>query len=72
MKIKIIDVADPLWLETLIKLRHDIYHLPEYLLLEANSIQAVTEDIIIIDHYKIFLIPYLLRGCDIDINIELT
>ncbi|MFN5891788.1 MAG: hypothetical protein ACK45Z_04030 [Dolichospermum sp.] len=72
MKIKIIDVADPLWLETLIKLRHDIYHLPEYSLLEANRIQAVPEAIIISDHDKIFFIPYLLRSCDIGINGELT
>ena len=72
MRIKIIDVADPLWLETLIKLRHDIYHLPEYSLLEANRIQAVPEAIIISDHDKIFFIPYLLRSCDIDINRELT
>ncbi|MDB9536268.1 GNAT family N-acetyltransferase [Dolichospermum planctonicum CS-1226] len=72
MKIKIIDLADPLWLETLIKLRHDIYHLPEYLLLEANRIQAVPEAIIISDHDKIFFMVYLLRPCDVDINREST
>lgn len=54
MKIKIIDVTNPLWLETLIKLRHDIYHFPEYLLLEAQRIQAVPEAIIISDHDKYF------------------
>jgi hypothetical protein len=35
MKIQVIGLSDSLWLETLQKLRQDIYHLPEYLYLES-------------------------------------
>jgi len=30
MNVQIIDLLNPLWQETLQKLRHDTYHLPEY------------------------------------------
>jgi hypothetical protein len=64
MDIKIIDLANPLWLETLKCLSHDVYHLPAYVYLEAKRIQAIPEAILIEDGEKIFFLPYLLRRCD--------
>jgi hypothetical protein len=64
MKIQVINLSDSLWLETLEKLRHDIYHLPEYLYLESVRYNAVAEAILIAEDDKIFFLPYLLRPCD--------
>ncbi|KAF3891353.1 GNAT family N-acetyltransferase [Tolypothrix bouteillei] len=64
MNIQIIDVSNPLWSDTLQNLRHDFYHLPEYVALEAKRMKAVAEAIFIQDDDKIFFLPYLLRRCD--------
>jgi Acetyltransferase (GNAT) domain len=64
MNIKIIDLTDNLWLEKLSKLRHDIYHLPDYIYLESLRNKAAAEAIVIAEDDKIFFIPYLLRPCD--------
>ena len=64
MKIQVIGWSDCLWLETREKLRHDIYHLPDYLYLESVRYNAVTEAILIAEDDKIFFLPYLLRRCD--------
>lgn len=64
MNIRVINLSDSLWLETLEKLRHDIYHLPEYLYLESVRYNAVAEAILIAEDDKIFFLPYLLRRCD--------
>jgi hypothetical protein len=64
MKLQVIDVSNPLWSETLHNLRHDFYHLPEYVALEAKRIRAVPEAILIQDGEKVLFLPYLLRRCD--------
>ncbi|MEI6442544.1 MAG: GNAT family N-acetyltransferase [Nostocales cyanobacterium ELA583] len=64
MNTQIIDIADPLWTETLAQLHHDIYHLPEYVNLEATRTQSLPEAILITEGEKIFFLPYLLRCCD--------
>ncbi|MEC4812923.1 MAG: GNAT family N-acetyltransferase [Scytonema sp. PMC 1069.18] len=64
MKLQVIDVSNPLWSETLQNLRHDFYHRPEYVALEAKRIRAVAEAILIQDGEKVFFLPYLLRRCD--------
>jgi hypothetical protein len=64
MNIQVIGLSDSLWLETLQKLRHDIYHLPEYLYLESVRNNALAEAILIAEDDKIFFLPYLLRRCD--------
>ncbi len=61
MNIHIIDLSNPLWLKTLQKLRHDIYHLPEYVDLEARRTKTTPEAILIVDDDKLFFVPYLLR-----------
>lgn len=64
MNIQLIDLENPLWLETLEKLDYDIYHLPQYVYLESKRTNSVPEAILIVDHEKIFFLPYLLRRCD--------
>ncbi|MEG4320533.1 MULTISPECIES: hypothetical protein [unclassified Microcoleus] len=63
MQIQVIGLSDSLWLETLQKIRHDIYHLPEYLYLESIRNNALAEAIVIAEDDKIFFIPYFLRPC---------
>ncbi len=64
MNTQIIDLTDNLWTETLSKLRHDFYHLPEYVNLEAKRTQAITEAVLITDNEKIIFLPYLRRHCN--------
>ncbi|MBD2184930.1 GNAT family N-acetyltransferase [Planktothrix sp. FACHB-1355] len=64
MNTQIIDLTDNLWLETLAKLWHDIYHLPEYVYLESLRNKAAAEAILIFEDDKIFFLPYLWRRCD--------
>jgi len=64
MKTQFIDLSSPLWLQTLENLRHDFYHLPGYVDLEAKRIEATAEAILITDDNKIFFLPYLLRNCN--------
>jgi len=63
IKTQIFASSNPLWQETLQQLRHDIYHLPEYLELEAKRTQSIPEAILIVEDKKIFFLPYLLRQC---------
>ncbi len=69
MNLQVIDWQNPLWMQTLQKLRHDVYHLPEYLYLEAKRTETIPEAFLIVDGEKIFFVPYLLRRCD-DISQE--
>lgn len=64
MDSKNIDFLSPLWAETLNQLRHDIYHLADYVTLESRRNQGIPEAIVIADGDKIFFVPYLLRQCD--------
>ncbi|NJR59172.1 MAG: GNAT family N-acetyltransferase [Cyanobacteria bacterium CRU_2_1] len=63
MNFQVIDPSDSLWREILHTLRHDFYHLPEYLTLEATRFAAVPEAVLISDREAIFFAPYLLRPC---------
>ncbi len=64
MNIQLLELSNPLWLQILQKVRHDIYHLPEYVDLEAIRTNATPEAILIFEEDKIFFVPYLLRRCD--------
>jgi Acetyltransferase (GNAT) domain len=68
---KSLDIKNPLWMETLQNIRHDVYQLPEYLVLEAIRTKAVPEAILISEGDKIFFVPYLLRNCNDIISDEL-
>lgn len=63
MSLELISLENPLWLQTLQKLRHDIYHLPEYVALESSRIKATPEAIAVIENEKILFVLYLLRKC---------
>jgi hypothetical protein len=63
MKLQIIDPTDPAWMDALHQLRHDFYHLPDYVGLEASRMHAVAEAVLIQDGEAIFFLPYLLRRC---------
>ena len=64
MDSQIVSIKDRTWTEVLGKVRHDMYHLPEYLSLEANRLQAIPEAILISEGEKIFFLPYLIRNCE--------
>lgn len=64
MNLQVIDLQNPLWGQTLQKLRHDTYHLPEYVYIESRRTQTTPEAFLIVDDEKIFFIPYLLRKCN--------
>lgn len=64
MLIRIIGYDDPLFLQTLRSLRHDVYHLPQYLFIESRRTGAIPEAFLIVDGEKIFFLPYLVRKCD--------
>jgi hypothetical protein len=64
MDISIIDTCSQLWLEILNKLRHDVYHLPEYFNLEASRTKTIPEACLIREDEKFFFAPYLLRKCN--------
>jgi hypothetical protein len=63
MKSEIIDCQNSLWTEALAHLRHDVYHLPEYLELEAIRNNSTPEAFLIVDEDRIFFVPYLVRSC---------
>lgn len=71
MNLQVINLENPLWLQILQTLRHDIYHLPEYMALEARRIKATPEAILIADNENIFFLPYLLRHCNEIVDGEL-
>ncbi len=64
MKTKIIYLSNPLWLETLNKLRYDFYHLPQFVYLESQRTNTTPQAILISEGEKIFCLPYLIRRCD--------
>lgn len=61
--IEILNIEHPLWLTTLDKLSHDVYHLPDYVALDAKRTQTIPEAFLLEDGDKIFFAPYLLRSC---------
>jgi hypothetical protein len=64
MEIQIIDCQNNLWLQVLQKLRHDVYHLPEYVYLESCRTKTTAEAFLLVDEDRIFFVPYLLQKSD--------
>lgn len=64
MNHRIISLSDPLWMQTLTQLKHDVFHLPEYLALEARRIGAIPEAFLFVEEDRQFFLPYLLRKCE--------
>jgi Acetyltransferase (GNAT) domain len=63
MNIEILQPNSSRWQEVLAQLRHDVYHLPEYVELEARRSNTQAEAIVIAQGENIFFVPYLLRSC---------
>jgi hypothetical protein len=64
MNIQVLDLSNPLWLETLQKIPHDAYHLPEYVCIEAKRTKHIPKAFLVVDGEKIFFAPYLIRSCN--------
>lgn len=64
MSIQFIHPADHLWVQTLQNFRYDIYHLPEYVSLEAHRTDTIPEAVLVKEDDRQFFVPYLLRRCD--------
>ena len=69
MNVAILNPENPLWLETLQKVRYDAYHMPEYVALEAKRNHNKPEALLISDGDKVFFVPYLLRSCADVVNV---
>jgi Acetyltransferase (GNAT) domain len=63
MKTEILESHSPRWLEVLQQLRHDVYHLPEYVELEAKRNGTKAEAIAVTEGKNCLFVPYLLRDC---------
>jgi hypothetical protein len=63
MHLQVLEPSSPLWLKTLTTLRHDVYHLPQYMLLEAERFNAKPEAVLLTESDCVFFLPYLLRQC---------
>lgn len=64
MAVDVIETTDRSWSSALEGLRHDIYHLPEYLRLEAERTRDEGRAFVIDDGGKRFFLPFLVRSCD--------
>lgn len=59
-----LDVGDPEWPDVLGRLRHDFYHLPEYVRLDAEWNRARPRAFLARSGDAELFVPYLLRACD--------
>jgi hypothetical protein len=59
-----LEIDDPQWREALGRLRHDFYHLPEYVRLDSEWNQAQPRAFLARTGDEELFIPYLLRRCD--------
>src|SRR5438270_9170591 len=60
---RVVAPDDPLAIQILRNLRHDVYHVPEYIRAESRRTSSRAEVFLIIDGERTFFVPYLLRGC---------
>lgn len=63
MNIVTLDVNHPSWLAALKQLPHDVYHLPDYIAIDARRTKTLPEAFLLQENDKIFFAPYLLRSC---------
>jgi hypothetical protein len=72
MQANTIAVDSAIYRDALKGLTHDIYHLPGYVLAEADRVGAQAAAIFISDGLKVFLLPYLLRKCPEELCLVLS
>jgi hypothetical protein len=63
MHAQILQPSCALWQESLDQLRHDVYHLPAYVNLEAKRTQTQPSAFVAIEGDRRLFLPYLLRSC---------
>ena len=63
MRADLLDLGDPAWPECLRALRHDFYHLPAYVALEAERMQAQPAAFLAEDGTRRLFVPFLQRAC---------
>lgn len=63
MDVQILALNDPQWPQILDGIRHDVYHLPEYVSIECKRLQTPAEAIVVQEENKTIFLPYLLRSC---------
>ncbi len=63
MYYSILEINAIQWREILNLIKHDIYHLPEYVALEGKRTNSIPKAFVFIDDNKIFFIPFLIRSC---------
>jgi hypothetical protein len=64
MRREFLAIDDPRWPEALRRLRHDLYHRPEYGRLDGLRLNATPEAFLASDGPREFFVPYLVRRCD--------
>jgi hypothetical protein len=64
MQTQLVELNNPSWQQIIKDLRHDFYHLPEYVYLESKRTNTIPEAILISEDNKQFFVPYLLRSCE--------
>lgn len=64
MRIETLTINDPRWTAALGRLRHDFYHLPSYVQLDAQRMQAIPKAFLVSDGERLFFVPYLIRSCN--------
>jgi FemAB family len=62
MNSQILDLSNPVWIETLQKIRHDVYQLPSYISLEAGRHGQKPEAILLEEGDRVFFVPYVLSS----------
>src|SRR5258708_38209970 len=64
MRIETLSIDDPRWTAALSRLRHDFYHEPSCVRLDAGRMQATPEALLASDGERLFFVPYMVRPCD--------
>jgi hypothetical protein len=61
-----LSVSDPRWREMLHSLRHDVYHTPEYVAIEAHRAGQQAAALVITEGDRVLFLPYLLGRDTLD------
>lgn len=64
MRAEFLEIDDPRWPRFLGGVRHDLYHRPDYVRIDARQMDAVAEAFVVQDDERLFFVPYLIRPCD--------
>ncbi len=63
MELYCLQPSDAYWSDLLQVIPHDFYHLPDYVALEAQRLNATPEGLLVRQGDRYFFLPYLIRSC---------